>query len=54
MIFFAVFWSAFAPIVLVILWLIGDELRQHHLHHSANGHLKSAATIATARRHRDR
>ena len=38
MIFFSVFWSAFAPIVLVILWLIADELTQHL--HGANGHWK--------------
>jgi hypothetical protein len=52
MIFFSVFWSAFAPIVLVILWLIADELTQHL--HSANGHWKSGPTMATVRRHRHR
>jgi hypothetical protein len=48
MIFFSVFWSAFTPIVLVILWLIADELTQHL--HRANGHWKSATTMATVRR----
>jgi hypothetical protein len=48
MMFVFMFWSAFAPIVLVILWLIADELRQHL--HSANG--RSAPAIATARKHR--
>jgi hypothetical protein len=38
MIFFSVFWSAFAPIALVILWLIADELTHHH--HGANGALE--------------
>ena len=52
MIFFSVFWSAFAPIVLVILWLIADGLTQHL--HGANGHWKSATTMATVRRHRHR
>jgi hypothetical protein len=49
MIFFSVFWSAFAPIVLVIFWLIADELRKHL--HSANGHWKSVPGMATVRRH---
>ena len=52
MIFFSVFWSVFAPIVLVILWLIADELTQHL--HGANGDWKSANTMATVRVHRHR
>jgi hypothetical protein len=41
------FWSVYAPIALLILWLIADTLRQH-----LQVDWKFSHTITAARRHR--
>lgn len=50
MIFYSIFWSVYAPIALLILWLIEDTLRQYL--QTAKVRWKSDQTVATARRHR--
>ena len=53
MIFYSIFWSVYAPIALLILWLIEDTLRQYL--QSATARVGSLdQTVATARRHRHR
>jgi hypothetical protein len=55
MIFYSIFWSVYAPIALLILWLIEDTLRQCLQSAKARvGSLDLDQTVATARRHRHR
>jgi len=52
MISYSIFWSVYAPITLLMLWLIEDTLRQYL--QNAKARRKSDQAVITARRRRHR